>query len=243
MWGQPSSPVRPAKHGELEMQSTCRMQKLQKSSCPPRVSKGWNTNVMRAKLALTLIALLLTASCSPRDFLTRRLATDLIAASDDFKTPQQYILQTGVLSNKDYASPEFIVLQHHGWISAATAPCTPGMVPPPCWDVLLTPSGVDTIHSILRPEEASKSSLAVPAAKRKLVAVTGISKQESSADVEFTWKWTPLNEIGAALYSSDVQYKSTVGFRQFDDGWRIIESTPHPPQSMSDALKNAEPIP
>lgn len=198
---------------------------------------------MRNKLAPLLLMILVLASCSPRDFLTRRLATDLIASSDDFKTPQQYILQTGVLSNKDYATPEFVVLQHHGWISATTAPCTPGMVPPPCWDVLLTPSGVDTIRSILRPQEASKSSLVVPAARRKLVAITGISKQGSAADIEFTWQWIPLNEIGAALYSSDVQYKSTVTFREFDDGWRVVESTQHSPQSMSDALKNAEPMP
>jgi hypothetical protein len=193
-------------------------------------------NVIVGVLALFL------SSCSPRDFLTRRLATDLIAASGDFKTPQSYILQTGVLSNKDYAAPEYLVLQHRGWISATTAPCTPGLVPPPCWDVLLTPSGVDTIHTILRPEEASKSSLVIPAAKRQFIAITGISKQGGSADVEFTWKWVPLNEIGAALYSPDVQYKSTVAFRQFDDGWRVVESTPHAPQSMSDALKNAEPI-
>jgi hypothetical protein len=198
---------------------------------------------MQNKFAILLLTTLLLASCSPRDFLTRRLATDLIAASSDFKTPQPYILQTGVLSNKDYGSPEYVVLQHHGWISAATVPCTPGMVPPPCWDVLLTPSGVDAIHAILRPEETAKSSLAIPAAKRELIAVTGISKQVSSADVEFTWKWIPLNEIGAALYSSDVQYRSTVAFRQYDDGWRIVESTPHAAQSMADALKNAEPIP
>lgn len=197
---------------------------------------------MRNKLVILLITLML-ASCSPRDFLSRRLATDLIAASDDFKAPQQYILQTGVLSNKDYGSPEYVVLQHRGWISATTVPCTPGMAPSPCWDVLLTPSGVDTIHAILSPEEASRSSLVLPAAKRQLIAVTGISKQDNSADVEFTWKWFLLNEIGAALYSSDVQYKSTVSFRQYDDGWRIVQSTPRPPQSMADALKNAEPIP
>ena len=195
------------------------------------------------KLALGIASVLLLASCSPRDFLTRRLATDLIAASDQFSTPQQYLLQTGIVSNKDYLSPEYLVLQHHGWISATQAPCSPGLVPAPCWDVLLTPSGVDTIHSILPADQAAKSLLAIPAAKRQLIAVTGISKQGNSADVEFTWKWIPLNEIGAALYSADVQYKSTVGFRQYDDGWRIIETTPRPSQSMADALKNAEPIP
>jgi len=187
--------------------------------------------------------MLLLASCSPRDFLTRRLAADLIASSNDFKTPQPYILQTGVISNKDYVSPEDLVLEHRGWISATTAPCPPGMVPPPCWDVLLTPTGVDTVHTILRPDATNKSSIAIPAAQRQLVAVTGFSKQGNSADVEFSWKWVPLNEIGAALYSSDVQYRSTVTFRQYDDGWRIVESTPHPPQSMSEALKNAEPVP
>ena len=197
---------------------------------------------MRNKLTILLITLFFL-SCSPRDFLTRRLATDLIAASNDFKTPQQHILQIGVVSNKDYLSPEDLVLQHRGWISATSAPCPPGLVPPPCWDVLLTPTGVDTIHTILPAEATSKSSLAIPAAKRQFIGVTGISKQDNSADVEFTWKWVPLNEIGAALYSSDVQYKSTVAFRQYDDGWRIVDSTPHPPQSMSDALKNAEPIP
>ncbi len=192
---------------------------------------------------LGLITLLLLSSCSPRDFLTRRLATDLIAASDAFNAPQQYLLQTGVISNKDYLSPEYLVLQHHGWISATSAPCSPGLVPPPCWDMLLTPSGVDTIHSILPAEDATKSSLAIPAARRHFIAVTGISKQGSAADVEFTWRWVPMNEIGAALYSTDVHYRSTVGFRQYDDGWRIVETTPRPQQSIVDALKNAEPIP
>jgi len=198
---------------------------------------------VQIKLTLGIASVLLLVSCSPRDFLTRRLATDLIAASDTFSTQQQYLLQTGIVSNKDYLSPEYLVLQHHGWISPTQAPCSPGLAPPPCWDVLLTPSGVDTIHSILSADQTAKSSLAIPAAKRQLVAVTGISKQGNSADVEFTWKWIPLNEIGAALYSADVQYKSTVGFRQYDDGWRILEATPRPSQSMSDALKNAEPIP
>jgi len=182
-------------------------------------------------------------SCSPRDFLTRRLATDLIVASDDFKIPQQFVLQTGIVSNKDYGSPESLVLQHHGWISANTAVCTPGLAPPPCWDVLLTPSGVDTVRALIPAEGANKSSLSIPVAKRELVGVTGISKQGSVADVEFSWKWVPLNEVGAALYSADVHYQSTVGFRQYDDGWRIVETTPRPSQTMDEALKNAEPIP
>ena len=65
------------------------------------------------------------------------------------------------------------------------------------------------------------------------------------ADVDFTWKWVPLNEIGAALYSGDLHYNSTVGFRDYDDGWRIVaaQSAPHSGQTLDDALKNAEPAP
>lgn len=194
------------------------------------------------QVALILMLLLLTA-CSPRDFLTRRLATDLILASSEFQAHQRFVLQTGIVSSKDYPSPEYLVLQHHGWISTTTALCPRDLNPPPCWDVLLTPSGVDAVRSVLPAEQTNGSVLSVPVAKRELVAVTGVSKQGNSADVAFTWKWAPLSEIGAALYSGDLQYKSTVAFRSYDDGWRIVDSTPHPGQSIDDALKNAEPIP
>ena len=225
MWGQPPPAVRRAQPG---------------SSATALMLKN-----MSKKLILSLVFALLLASCSPRDFLTRRLATDLISASDAFKTPQQFVLQTGVISNKDYASPEYLVLQHHGWISALTVPCPVGMTPPPCWDVLLTPIGVDTIRSLIPAVEADKPSLTIPAARRELIAITGISKQGNLADVDFTWKWAPLNEVGAALYSADLHYNSTVGFRDYDDGWRIVvaASAQHPGQPLDDALKNAEPVP
>lgn len=198
---------------------------------------------MRIRTIPAVAILLILIGCSPRDYLTRRLATDLIAASTEFQTPQRYTLQTGVVSNKDYPSPEYLVLQHHNWISANSAPCPPGMTPPPCWDVLLTPGGVDTIRTVVSAEEAAKSSLSLPAARRELVAVTGIAKEGSTADVEFTWKWLPLNEVGAALYSGDLHYKSVVGFRQYDDGWRMLQGTPRASQPIEDALKNAEPAP
>src|ERR1700757_4340558 len=198
---------------------------------------------MRTRFTSILLGTIFLLSCSARDFLTRRLATDLIAASEDLKTQQRFVLQTGLLSNKDYPSPEYLVLQHRGWISAAAAPCTPGLTPPPCWEITLTPSGADTIHAIIPAEQAGKASLSLPVARKQVVDVTGISKQGNSADVEFLWKWVPLNEVGAALYSGDVHYKSIVGFRQYDDGWRLMQSTPHSGQSIDDALKNAEPIP
>jgi hypothetical protein len=196
---------------------------------------------MRSKSTLILISLIFLSACSPRDFLTRRLATDLISASDAFKSPQQFVLQIGVVSNKDYVSPEYLVLQHHGWISASTAPCSAGLAPAPCWDVLLTPAGVDTVRALVPAEEADKSSLFVPVARRELVGVTGITKRGTSADVDFTWKWFPLNEVGAALYSGDLRYNSTVEFREYDDGWRILQSDSRSGQKLDDAVKNAEP--
>jgi hypothetical protein len=71
--------------------------------------------------------------------------------------------------------------------------------------------------------------------------VTGISKNGNVADVDFQWKWVALNEVGAALYAGGVQYNSTVTFKHYDDGWRLIEgSTQKNLQSLEDALKEAE---
>ncbi|HEY4766201.1 MAG TPA: hypothetical protein VIH75_21200 [Candidatus Sulfotelmatobacter sp.] len=199
---------------------------------------------MRKKLIFCLPGVLFLASCSPRDFLTRRLATDLISASPVFQTPQQFTLHTGIVADKDYALPESLVLRQHGWISANKAHCSPGL-PPPCWDVLLTPLGVDTVRALVPAEEADKALLFIPVAKRELLGVTGISKQGNLADVEFRWKWVPLNEVGAALYSADLYFVSSVGLREYDDGWRIVlaQSATRSGQSLDDAIKNAEPAP
>ena len=215
----------------------------------PRLSAGrspdWSFKLISNKFILCLVGLLLLASCSPRDFLSRRLARDLISASDAFRDPQHFALQTGLVSNEVYLAPEYLVLQHHGWISATNAACRTGLAPPPCWEILLTPSGVDTVRALVPSDEASKPSFAIPVARRELVEITGVSKQGNVAEVDFTWKWVPLNEIGAVLYSSAVHYKSTAGFRNYDDGWRIVvaQSAPHVAQTLEDALKQAEPAP
>ena len=65
--------------------------------------------------------------------------------------------------------------------------------------------------------------------------------QGNAADVEFTWRWIPLNEVGAALYSGEAHYRSTALFRDYDDGWRVVQSTSHAAQPLDEALKNAEP--
>jgi hypothetical protein len=196
-------------------------------------------------LVLGLLLALALSACSPRDFLTRRLAADLISASDAFKTPRQFPLQTGIISNKDFVSPDYLVLQQHGWISASTARCSSNLASPPCWDVVLTPSGVETVRALVPAEEADKTLFSVPVARRELVSVSGISKLGNVADVDFTWRWIPLNEIGAALYSGDVRYNTTVEFRDYDDGWRIVLalSAPRSGQRLDDALKNTEPAP
>jgi hypothetical protein len=200
--------------------------------------------MQKLRTALTLGLLFVTAACSPRDFLTRRLATDLIASSDTFKSTQQFGLRTGVVSNKDYISPEYLVLQRRGWITGSVAPCPPEVAPAPCWQVALTPIGVETFHDLLPSGAADSQYFSVPVARRQLTGITGISKNANAADVDFLWKWIPLNEVGAALYAGGVQYRSTVGFRQYDDGWRVIEgSAPKTSQGLDDALKNSEPAP
>jgi hypothetical protein len=190
---------------------------------------------------LVLSIALLLSSCSPRDVLSRRLASDLIESSNIFRAQQQFQLRTGIVSNQDYPSPDYLALQHRGWISATNTRCPAALAPPPCWDVMLTPSGVDTFQSLIAPGDAEKQSFSIPAARRELVAITGIAKQGNVADVEFTWRWVPLNEVGAVFYSGDAHYQSTASFRFYDDGWRLVQGAAHPGQPLDEALKNAEP--
>jgi hypothetical protein len=175
--------------------------------------------------------------CSPRDFLSRRLAADLIAGSDGFRAPQAFQLHTGVVSNDDSLSQDYLVLQHRGWISAAKASCPAGVSPAPCWDITLTPSGVDTFQGLI-PGDLQKQSFTILVARRELLSITGISRQGNMADIEFVWKWVPLNEVGAALYPENLRYRSMVSFRDYDDGWRPTRANSH--QTLDEALKNAE---
>jgi hypothetical protein len=194
-------------------------------------------------ILLCLILFSVELACSPRDFLTRRLAADLISASDAFKAPQTFWLRTGVVSNKDFSSPDSMVLQRRGWIIGTEQPCPPGVDPPPCWDVVLTPIGVDTVRPLISKALPDNGPIAMQVARRELVAISGISKAGNFADVEFTWRWVPINPVGAALYDSGVHYKSTVAFRSYDDGWRVVEQNVPPSQPLEEALHNAQPAP
>jgi hypothetical protein len=203
-----------------------------------------------ATISLLIVVTCLLPACSPRDFLTRRLAADLISTSDAFKTPQTFWLTTGVVSNKDFTSPESMVLQRRGWIVGNEHSCPSGVEPPPCWDVILSPLGVDTIRPLIvggssgggssSNGSSGSGAIAIQAARRELVAITGISKSGSVADVEFTWRWVSLNKVGAALYDSGLRYRSTVGFRSYDDGWRVVAVSIRSNQSLDEALRKAE---
>lgn len=195
-----------------------------------------------AKTALLAVSLCLVAGCSPRDFLTRRLAADLISASPAFNGPQIFWLTTGIVSNKDFNSPDSMVLQRRGWIIGSEQKCPVGVEPSPCWDVNLSPLGVDTIRPLIASGSSSKGAFAIQVARRELIAITGISKAGNLADVDFTWHWLSLNQVGTALYDSGVHYTSTVGFRSYDDGWRVVNSPIRSNQSMDEALRNAEPV-
>ncbi len=197
--------------------------------------------ILQAFLLTTVLCL--APACSPRDFLTRRLATDLISASDSFRAPQVFWLKTGAVSNKDFNSPDSLVLQRRGWIIGTQEKCPSGIEPPPCWDVVLSPHGVDAFHALISESTRGGTLMPIKAAEREIVEITGISKAGNFADVEFLWHWVALNEVGGALYDSGVHYRSTVGFRKFDDGWRVQTEPLHNNQPLDDALRTAQPAP
>ncbi len=194
-----------------------------------------------AKTLLLAVLLCLGPGCSPRDFLTRRLAADLISASDAFKAPQVFWLRTGIVSNKDFSSPDSMVLQHQGWIIGTEQKCPAGIDPPPCWEVVLTPFGVDTIRPLISTALPGNGPIGIQVARRELLSISGISKAGNFADVEFTWHWAAINQVGAALYDSGVRYRSTVGFRGYDNGWRVVEQNVPSNQALDEALRNAQP--
>ena len=198
-----------------------------------------------SSFGLFCFALLLLASCSPRDYLTRRLAADLYLRLRPFQnaaavhSANRRHFQQGLHRPTRISGPATSRLE----ISATTVACPAGLTPSPCWDIMLTPSGRRNGPSAgprLKKPSARRSPFPSPKERRSSASPASASRA-TITNVEFTWKWNALNEIGAALYSSDLQYKSTVGFREYDDGWRIViaQSIPRPAQTLDDALKGA----
>ena len=152
-------------------------------------------------------------------------------------------LHTGIVSNKDFNSPDSIVLQRRGWIIGTQEKCPPAVDPPPCWDVVLSPAGVGVFRPLMAASDRGADLAPIKVARRELLEVTGISKAGNFADVEFLWHWIAMNDVGSALYDSGVRYRSTVGFRSFDDGWRVVTEPMHNNQPLDDALRTAQPTP
>lgn len=195
-----------------------------------------------APRALLLAALLCSAmGCYPRQVLTRRLAADLISTSGAFKEPQMFWLRVGIVSNKDFSSPEFMVLQRRGWIIGSEAKCPAEDDPLPCWNVALSPLGVDIIRPLISTALPENGPIGIEIARRELLSISGISKAGNFADVDFTWRWVSINPVGSALYDSGVHYRSTVAFRGYDDGWRVVENTEPSNQTLDEALRNGQP--
>jgi predicted DNA binding protein len=107
--------------------------------------------------------------------------------------------------------------------------------------VLLTPLGVDTVRPLISTALPDNGPIGIQVARRELVNISGISKTGNSADVEFVWRWASINRVGEALYDSGVHYRSTVGFRDYDDGWRVVEQSVPSNQPLDEALRNAQP--
>ena len=78
---------------------------------------------------------------------------------------------------------------------------------------------------------------AIQVARRELLSISGISKAGNFADVEFTWRWVSLNPVGEALFDGGVRYRSTVGFRGYDDGWRVVGQNVPSNQPLDEALR------
>jgi hypothetical protein len=168
---------------------------------------------------------------------------DLISAADAFKAPQLFWLRSGIVSNKDFSSPEMMVLKRRGWIIGdQQKECPLGVEPPPCWDVILTPLGIDTIRPLISTALPDAGSIAIQAAHRELVSIESIGKADSVAEAAFIWHWVPFNQVGAAVYDSGVHYRSTVEFRKYEGGWRIAEQPGHVNQPLDAALQNAQPV-
>ena len=108
--------------------------------------------------------------------------------------------------------------------------------------MVITPLGVDALRDWVSATAAGSQYISVPVAQRELLAVTGIHSSGSVADVDFQWRWTAVNEVGAALFARNNEYNSTVGFIHYDDGWRVADGgSLKTSQGLTDALKNTAP--
>ena len=108
--------------------------------------------------------------------------------------------------------------------------------------MVLTPLGVETIRPLISSAMHENGPIGLQVARHELLGISGISKAGNFADVEFTWHWVSINPVGAALYDSGVHYRSTVAFRSYDDGWRVVEQAVPSNPTLEEALRSAQPV-
>ncbi|MGB7208649.1 MAG: hypothetical protein WBD27_08315 [Pyrinomonadaceae bacterium] len=68
----------------------------------------------------------------------------------------------------------------------------------------------------------------VPYAKRELVEVTGLTEPKEGSNVvqaKFTWRLTPVNDIGKAMSLDTKTIEGDAVLQKFDDGWRVVNIT------------------
>jgi len=150
-------------------------------------------------------------------------AADLIAGSEGFRDAQQFWLRTGIMSNKtifpglpgtraprlDFRIKHRLPFRHQS---------------APCWDVALTPNGVNIFHDlILRMPELH--NISVCSGAKRTAGSDRHKPKRSAGGSGFSLEVDPAECRGAALYNENVEYISTAGFRQYDDGWRLIEGS------------------
>jgi len=182
-------------------------------------------------LALCLAALLLSLLLPPH-FLTRRLAADLIAASDTFAAPQQFQLHTGIISNRTISRRNLSCSS----IVAGYRPPKP-LVSCSCPAALLGyhahPFRRGYFSKSHRPRRRRETILQHPRRPPRTRRHHRHRQTSQPCDVEFTWRWIPMNEVGAALYSADLHYQSTASFAAMTTAgvWSIASPIPPNPST------------
>jgi len=89
-------------------------------------------------------------------------------------------LRTGIVSNKEFSSPDSLVLQRRGWIiGSEQKKCPAGMDPPPCW-MYAHPLGVDTVKPLIGGSLPDNGPIAIEVAHRELAAITASARPATS---------------------------------------------------------------
>ena len=113
--------------------------------------------------------------------------------------------------------------------------------------MLLTPLGVETDPSLISNALPGigtgerQRSIEIQVALRELLGITGISQNRSLRRRGFTWRWVSINAGGRSTLRQRSTYRSTVGFRGYDDGWRVVEQAIPANQPLEESLRNAQP--